>query len=82
MTQVVVRVDDPLLEQIDALIASGVVENRSAAVREGLRQLVDRHRRAAIGQEIAAAYREQPQEPDEVGWSDGATARMIAEEPW
>jgi Arc/MetJ-type ribon-helix-helix transcriptional regulator len=36
MAQLVTRLDDRLVEQIDALVAAGVVANRSEAVRVGL----------------------------------------------
>ncbi len=42
----VTRVEDELAAAIDALVAAGVVASRSEAVRIGLQQLVDRHRRA------------------------------------
>ena len=82
MTQLVTRVSDDLVASVDELVASGVVESRSDAVRRGLERLVDRHRRAAIGAAIAAGYQRQPQNESELGWSDASTIAMIAEEPW
>jgi Arc/MetJ-type ribon-helix-helix transcriptional regulator len=35
MAQFVTRLDDRLVEQVDALVAAGVVGNRSEAVRLG-----------------------------------------------
>jgi len=82
MTQLVTRIPERLAEQVDALVAAGVVENRSTAVRLGLERLVEEHRRRAIGQAIADGYRRRPQAADEIGWADAATVAMIAEEPW
>lgn len=82
MTQFVTRVDKDLAESVDQLVADGTVASRSDAVRLGLRQLVDRHRRAKVGKQIADAYRLLPQTEEESGWADAATAGMIAEEPW
>jgi putative addiction module CopG family antidote len=82
MAQIAVRLDDELVAQIDHLVRSGAVGSRSQAVREGLRALVDQHRRRAVGEAIAEGYRRLPQTPDEIAWSDEATAAMIAEEPW
>ena len=82
MAQLVTRVSDELLARVDELVASGVIESRSDAVRIGLRQVVDEHRRKRIADSIVAGYRAQPQTPAEVGWPDEATAAMIAEEPW
>ncbi|MBS1848039.1 MAG: hypothetical protein JST73_07150 [Actinobacteria bacterium] len=82
MTQLVTRVDEALLVQVDALIEIGEVPTRSEAVRTGLRQLVDGAIRRREGEAIARAYREQPQSDDDRTWSDAATIEMIAAEPW
>lgn len=82
MTQLVTRIDEELAREIDALIAEGVVESRSDAVRRALRTLVDRHRRRRIGEAIVAGYREQPQTDVEIGWAHQAAVRMIEDEPW
>lgn len=80
MAQLVTRLDDALMADVDALIAAGVVATRSEAVRAALVDLVDRHRRLEIGRQIADGYRRIPQ--DDTGWDDEATIEMIAEEPW
>ena len=82
MAQVVARLDDDLAAAVDELVASGVMASRSEAVRVGLERLVDRHRRDRIGQEIVDAYRRMPQTEEELAWTDEATRRMIADEPW
>ena len=82
MTQLVTRVSDDLVASVDALVASGVVQSRSDAVRVGLERLVVRHRRDAIGAAIVAGYQRQPQTDTELAWSDASTIAMIAEEPW
>lgn len=82
MTQLVTRVDDKLLADVDALIERGEVLTRSEAVRAGLRHLVDGAARRRTGEAIAHAYRDKPQTDDEGGWSDAATADLIATEPW
>lgn len=83
MTQLLsARVEDELIEAIDELVADGVVGNRSEAVRLGVEQLLDRHRRSKAGRQIADAYRRVPQRVAESGRSDDATVAMIAEEPW
>lgn len=80
--QLVTRIDDQMAAAVDELVAAGVVATRSEAVRLGLAQLVDRHRRAQVGAAIAAGYRARPQVASEVGWADEASAAMIADEPW
>ena len=82
MTQLVTRVDDRLVADVDELIAAGVVTSRSEAVRVGLSELVDHHRRATAGRRIADAYRRLPQTPDELRDVDDTTSRMLDEEPW
>ena len=82
MAQLVTRVDDDLAAAVDELVAAGHVRSRSEAVRLGLEQLLDRHRRSQIGDRIVAGYARRPQDGSEVGWADQATVAMIADEPW
>ena len=82
MTQLVTRVDDELAAAVDELVAEGVVSSRSEAVRRGLEQLVDRHRRNKIGALIVDGYRSRPQSETDVRWADESTVKMIADEPW
>jgi len=82
MAQLVARLDDDLLAEVDRLVDIGAVENRSEAVRLALRELIDRRRRAEVGQAIADEYAARPQTDAEIAWSDAATVGMIAEEPW
>ena len=80
--QLVTRVDDHLVGEVDRLIAEGVVATRSEAVRLGLETLVDHYRRSLVCAQIVEAYRRRPQTEREVRWADEATRRMIADEPW
>jgi metal-responsive CopG/Arc/MetJ family transcriptional regulator len=82
MAQVVTRLDDRLLAEVDELIAGGVVANRSEAVRLGLERLVDEHRRRRVGEAIVDAYRRLPQTEDELSGLEEATRALINEEPW
>ena len=82
MAQIVTRLDDRLAAEVDGLVADGVVANRSEAVRLGLESLVDEHRRARVGEEIAAAYRRQPQADEDLAGLDEATRALVEEEPW
>ncbi len=82
MTQLVTRIDTNLAKGIDQLVAEGVVESRSDAVRKGLHALIDQTRRRRTAEAIIAGYTLHPQSEDEVAWADGATVQMIAEEPW
>ena len=82
MAQLVTRIDDELLAELDELVADGEVASRSEAVRRGLRIVLDRHRRLRVGADIVEGYRRLPQDERDVGWADEATRRMIADEPW
>jgi len=82
VSQLVARIDDDLAREVDALVAEGVVESRSDAVRTALRELVDRHRRRRNAEADIAAYTAQPQTEEEIAWAREMTIRMIEEEPW
>ena len=82
MAQLVTRINEDLAVLVDELIADGIVDSRSDAVRKGLDMLIDQHRRMKIAAAIVAGYERQPQTVGGVGWSDEATAKMIGDEPW
>jgi Arc/MetJ-type ribon-helix-helix transcriptional regulator len=82
MAQLVTRIDDDLATELDHLVHEGVFESRSAAVRAGLRALIDQQRRRRDAAAIVQAYTDRPQTDDELGWADAAAIRMIADEPW
>jgi Arc/MetJ-type ribon-helix-helix transcriptional regulator len=82
MTQVVTRLDDRLVADLDGLVAGGYVASRSEGVRIGLERLVEEHRRRRIGAEIVEGYTRQPQTDEEISHAERATRASIAEEPW
>ena len=82
MTQLVTRVDEDLASLVDELVAEGVVESRSDAVRRGLRVLIDQHQRRRTAEAIIRGYEQHPQTDAETGWPDESTVRMIEDEPW
>jgi Arc/MetJ-type ribon-helix-helix transcriptional regulator len=82
MAQLVARLPHRLLEEVDELVAEGVVASRSEAARVGLEQLVDAHRRRRIGAQIVEAYRRQPQTDEELAGIEEATRALVEEEPW
>ena len=82
MAQLVTRIDDDLATSIDQLIAEGLAESRSDAVRKGLRALIEQTRRRRTAEATVAGYTHHPQADDEVAWADRATVQMIADEPW
>lgn len=82
MTQLVTRIDDDLLAQVDLVISWGELQNRSEAVRQALVELVNDRVRRRAGQQIADAYRRVPQTSAETAGHDTAAREMIAAEPW
>ncbi len=80
--QIVTRIPADVVGAIDELVREGVFDSRSDAVRAGLAAVIERRRRAAVGQAIADGYRRVPQREDDLSWADAASAAMIAEEPW
>ena len=82
MSQLVTRLNDELLADVDRLVEAGVVASRSDAVRLGLQALVEQHRRRAIGRRIVAGYSANPQTADELAGLDEATRGLVLEEPW
>jgi Arc/MetJ-type ribon-helix-helix transcriptional regulator len=82
MAQLVARVDDLLVAEVDRLVADGVVASRSEAMRIGLEGLVEEHRRKLVGARIVDAYRRLPQTEDELAGLDAATRALVEEEPW
>jgi Arc/MetJ-type ribon-helix-helix transcriptional regulator len=82
MAQFVTRLEDALAERIDTLVAAGVFESRSEAVRVGLERLVDELERERIGRQIVEGYRRVPETDEELRRAEEAGRRLIAEEPW
>lgn len=82
MTQVVTRLDDQLVADLDSLVAAGDFASRSEGVRVALERLVDEQRRRRIGAEIVAGYERCPQTDEEIARAERAIRASINEEPW
>lgn len=82
MAQLVARVDDGVVAEVDDLVAAGVLASRSEAMRIGLQELVEKHRKRIVGERIADAYRRQPQTDEELASLDASTRALVEEEPW
>jgi Arc/MetJ-type ribon-helix-helix transcriptional regulator len=82
MAQLVTRIDEQLASDVDELVRDGVVTSRSDAVRRGLEQLIDYHRRQRVGRQITEAYRRSPQTGGETAGLEEATRALVEEEPW
>lgn len=82
MAQVVTRLDDKLVADLDDLVAHGFVASRSEGVRVALEKLVDEERRRRIGAEIVKGYERYPETDGEIAHAERLTRASIAEEPW
>jgi Arc/MetJ-type ribon-helix-helix transcriptional regulator len=78
--QVAVRLDDGVVEQLDALVESGTgPANRTEAVRAALDLYLTTQRRRRIDHALVAGYRRQPPgSPDAWGDLDGQSAAASA----
>jgi Arc/MetJ-type ribon-helix-helix transcriptional regulator len=81
-TAVPTRFSKDEIALIDALVAQGVGESRSAVIRVGLHQLAEATRRAQIGLQIAASYRHQPQSSDDDELALASALALTEAEPW
>jgi Arc/MetJ-type ribon-helix-helix transcriptional regulator len=82
MAQVVTRLDDKLVADLDGLVADGFVASRSEAVRMGLEKLIEERRRQQVAAEIVAGYERYPETGEELAQAKQATRALIEEEPW
>lgn len=81
MTTLAVRVPDSALRELDALVAAGRYENRTAAVRAALEQLMAAERRREIDAALVEGYRLHPATPPNE-LTESLADRSVMEEPW
>lgn len=82
MAQIIARIDDSFVAQVDRLVEDGVFASRSDAIRLGLELIIDQHRRKAIGDAIVKSFSQLPQSEEELVGIQGSTKALIEEEPW
>ncbi len=80
--QLAIRIADELGSGLDELVMQGRFPNRTAAVRAAIGLLVERERRAVLGEAIIAGYRRIPETADELASADANLRRLIEEERW
>ncbi len=81
-TPVPTRFSDEEIALIDDLIEQGVADNRSAVIRRAIHNLADLVRRARVGTDIAASYRELPQTREDDDLAMANAIAMTEAEPW
>jgi Arc/MetJ-type ribon-helix-helix transcriptional regulator len=62
--QIAVRVEQSLVEGLDAMVADGTFPTRAEAIRSAIETMLDEERRRKIGEAIVEGYRRIPQESD------------------
>jgi Arc/MetJ-type ribon-helix-helix transcriptional regulator len=80
--QMAIRIPNELAEGLDQIVAEGRFANRTEAVRFAIGQLVERERRAAVGEAIVAGYARLPETEEELATANANLRRLVAEEPW
>jgi Arc/MetJ-type ribon-helix-helix transcriptional regulator len=81
-TPVPTRFTEDELTIIDALVAEGIGESRSAVIRRGVHHLADAVRRARVGTTIAESYRALPQTTDDDALALASAIALTEAEPW
>jgi Arc/MetJ-type ribon-helix-helix transcriptional regulator len=80
--QMAIRIPNELAHGLDWIVAEGRFANRTEAVRFAIGQLVERERRAAVGEAIVAGYASLPETEEELATANANLRRLVAEEPW
>ena len=80
--QIAVRLPEELLNDLDALVASGVYESRAAAVRAGVEAITALEHRRQIDRAIVAGYQRTPPTAIEHDAAVASLRDAVAEEPW
>jgi Arc/MetJ-type ribon-helix-helix transcriptional regulator len=80
--QLALRIPDKLAKELDMLVSNGRFATRTEAVRSAINDLVERERRAGVGEAVAAGYRQVPETDEELETAEQNLRRLISEEPW
>lgn len=80
--QIAVKLPDPLVARIDALVDDGTFASRSDAVRRGLESVIAASNRAEIDRAFAEGFRRFPETEEEMADAWRLSIESIEEEPW
>jgi Arc/MetJ-type ribon-helix-helix transcriptional regulator len=81
-TQLAARFGEPVVAEIDRLVAAGRFPSRAEAVRAAVHAYLEADRRRRVGVMIGEGYERMPETEDELATAEGNLRRLIAEEPW
>jgi len=73
--QIAVRIPEEELQELDRAVAAGEFESRAAAVRNGLRRLLDELREREVARQYRQAYGRHADDPE----AGEAGAALLAE---
>lgn len=80
--QIAVRLPEPLLADLDELIASGIYESRAAAVRAGIESIMKLEAQRQTDQAVVDGYTRQPPSKSEEQAALASLREAILDEPW
>lgn len=80
--QIAVRLSHELVQELDDLVAAGLYESRTAAVRAGVEAIAALQRRQRIDDAIIRGYRRVPPTPQGSRAAIASLRDAIVEEPW
>lgn len=81
MTTVAMRMPDELLDQVDALIASGRFRNRTSAFRAAVEALLEEEHRREADRRYVEGYARIPADPPDE-FTEWLADRSIESDPW
>jgi Arc/MetJ-type ribon-helix-helix transcriptional regulator len=80
--QIAVRLPQPLLSDLDDLVANGVYESRAAAVRAGIEAVMKLEDQRRIDQAVVDGYTRVPPTESEEHAALASLREAILDEPW
>jgi Arc/MetJ-type ribon-helix-helix transcriptional regulator len=81
-TQIAVKIPEEILARIDEMVAKGLLQSRSAAVRQGLETLLVAHKRQALDHAFRDGFRENPETDHEMKEAYLLAIESIHDEVW
>lgn len=79
---IAVKLPDELVAALDRLVAEGVFDSRSSAVRHGVAAVVATSRRLAVDRLYAEGYAREPETEEELRRATRLAVESINDEPW
>jgi len=80
--QIAVRLPEDMVSALDELVGRGAYASRAAAVRAGLRAILEIERRRATDEAVVEGYLRVSPTPEEEAAAVSSLRDAIAEAPW